>query len=54
MCTSDCNCKWCRLSEMSYHPLFKQRVDALMLEYEQNVPLKPREKALPDDDDCDY
>ncbi len=34
---------------MSYHPLFKERVDALITEYEQIVPPKPREKTPPED-----
>ncbi len=50
MCASDCNCRWCRLVEMACHPLFSERVDALLAVYNQSVPLKPRAKALPDDD----
>lgn len=40
MCAHNCNCKWCRLSEMSNHSLFKERVDALLMEYEKAVPPK--------------
>ncbi len=54
MCASDCNCRWCRLVEMACHPLFSERVDALLALYNQSVPLKPRAKALPDDDSLLY
>jgi hypothetical protein len=33
---------------MADHAHFKQRIDALILEYEQTVPPKPRAKAPPD------
>ena len=49
MCASDCNCRWCRLSDMSHHLLFKERIDALLLEYERTVSPKPRAEMLLDD-----
>ena len=49
MCASDCNCKWYKLSDMAYHPIFKERVDALIAEYEKTIPPKPRAKTPPDD-----
>jgi len=33
MCAPDCDCRWCRLTEMSMHRLFKDRVDALLAEF---------------------
>ena len=33
MCAPDCDCKWCRMSEMSDHPLFKDKLDALLEEF---------------------
>lgn len=40
MCVSDCNCKWCIMSDMTNHPLFKERMDALIKEYSDLVPPK--------------
>ena len=48
MCEPDCNCKWCRLLDMALHPEFSSRVDTLLAEYEEMVPLKPKIACLPD------
>jgi len=50
ICAPDCNCKWCRLSDMSVHVRFKERVEALLAEYNRDVPPKPRLKAPPEED----
>ena len=49
ICAEDCDCRWCKLSDMSCHPLFKERINALLLEYERIVASKPKHKLLPDD-----
>ena len=41
----NCNCRPCKISDMSYHPLFKERVDMLITEYEEKVPPKPKQPA---------
>ncbi len=33
MCAPDCICKWCMLSEIAGHPQFKERIDALLVEF---------------------
>ncbi len=33
MCAPDCDCKWCVLTEMSMHPLFKDVMDELLEEF---------------------
>ena len=35
MCVHDCTCRYCKISEMAYHPLFKDRVDELLIEFSQ-------------------
>jgi hypothetical protein len=34
MCAHTCVCKYCKISEMAYHPLFKDRIDELLIEFE--------------------
>ena len=42
LCAPDCDCRWCKICTMAYHPLFKERVDALIAEHESIVPPKPK------------
>ncbi len=42
MCAPNCDCRWCKICEMAYHPLFKDRVDEMITEYETIVPPKPK------------
>jgi hypothetical protein len=36
---------------MAYHPLFSERLDAMVAEWEKVVPPKPRRNLLPMDDE---
>ncbi len=51
MCACDCTCRPCKISEMAYHPLFSERLDAMVAEWEKVVPPKPRRNLLPMDDE---
>ena len=48
MCSPDCNCRWCHLTEMAAHAGFRDRVDALLAEYASTVPPKPRLQCPPE------
>jgi hypothetical protein len=35
MCAPDCNCRACDVSNMAYHPAFKDRIDEMIQEYKR-------------------
>ena len=37
MCAPDCDCKWCMLTEMSMHPMFKEAIDGLLEEFKPHL-----------------
>ena len=37
MCVSDCTCRACNISNMSWHPAFKDRIDNMIHEYQYTL-----------------